>query len=66
MLSVFLRYTDSDYPFGIFKLFLCLHVYQKIVRLNNLRVFSSQQTKHKRPKHDIDSQLMAEGDFNND
>jgi hypothetical protein len=23
VLSVFLQYTDSDYPFGIFKLFLC-------------------------------------------
>ena len=23
VLSVLLRYTDSDYPFGIFKLFLC-------------------------------------------
>ena len=23
MLSVLLRYTDSDYPFDIFKLFLC-------------------------------------------
>jgi len=22
VLSVFLRYTDSDYPFGVFKLFL--------------------------------------------
>jgi hypothetical protein len=22
VLSVFIRYTDSDYPFGIFKLFL--------------------------------------------
>ena len=25
MLSVLLRYTDSDYPFGIFKLFLYLN-----------------------------------------
>jgi hypothetical protein len=25
VLSVLLRYTDSDYPFGIFKLFLTLH-----------------------------------------
>jgi hypothetical protein len=25
VLSVLLRYTDSDYPFGIFKLFLLLH-----------------------------------------
>ena len=24
VLSVLLRYTDSNYPFGIFKLFLCL------------------------------------------
>ena len=24
VLSVLLRFTDSDYPFGIFKLFLCL------------------------------------------
>ena len=23
VLSVFLRFTDSDYPFGIFKLFIC-------------------------------------------
>jgi len=23
VLSVLLRFTDSDYPFGIFKLFLC-------------------------------------------
>ena len=28
VLSVLLRYTDSDYPFGIFKLFLYfLHMY---------------------------------------
>jgi len=35
MLSVLLKYTDPDYPFGIFKLFLpppffltfCLHIY---------------------------------------
>jgi len=26
VLSVLLRYTDSDYPFGIFKLFLLLFV----------------------------------------
>jgi hypothetical protein len=31
VLSVLLRYTDSDYPFGIFKLFLkqmslCVHI----------------------------------------
>jgi hypothetical protein len=27
VLSVFLRYTDSDYPFGIFKLFLAYQLY---------------------------------------
>ena len=27
VLSVLLRYTDSDCPFGIFKLFLYLHLY---------------------------------------
>jgi hypothetical protein len=26
MLSVLLRYTDSDYPFGIFKLFLKCYI----------------------------------------
>ena len=37
VLSVLLRYTDSDYPFAIFKLFLectCIYVYdiQHLVR----------------------------------
>jgi hypothetical protein len=26
VLSVVLRFTDSDYPFGIFKLFLAMHI----------------------------------------
>ena len=30
MLSVLLRYTDSDYPFGIFKLFLLLNKVEEI------------------------------------
>ena len=30
MLSVLLRYTDSDYPLGIFKLFLLLKTIQRI------------------------------------
>ena len=28
-MSVRLRFTDSDYPFGIFKLFLCITHYQQ-------------------------------------
>ena len=39
VLSILLRYTDSDYPFGIFKLFLLLQenkTMEKIVRLVNL------------------------------
>ena len=29
VLSILLRYTDSDYPFGIFKLFLIYKTFQK-------------------------------------
>jgi len=39
VLSILLRYTDSDYPFGIFKLFLLLQenkTMEKIVRPVNL------------------------------
>ena len=39
VLSILLRYTDSDYPFGIFKLFLLLRenkTMEKIVRPVNL------------------------------
>ena len=30
VLSVLLRYTDSDYPFGIFKLFLNINTVKKL------------------------------------
>ena len=35
LLSV-LRYTDSDYPFGIFKLFLKYNVHQLCINHSNL------------------------------
>ena len=31
VLSVLLQYTDSDYPFGIFKLFLCIEWVSAII-----------------------------------
>ena len=31
VLSVLLRYTDSDYPFGIFKLFSSIKTYHIII-----------------------------------
>ena len=37
MLSVLLRFTDSDYPFGIFKLFLVLSVGQSIMTFSELQ-----------------------------
>jgi len=37
VLSVLLRYTDSDYPFGISKLFLLLAVLNLIFRRNRIR-----------------------------
>jgi hypothetical protein len=33
VLSVLLRYTDSDYPFGIFKLFLKIKKYQTVGKI---------------------------------
>jgi len=46
VLSVLLRYTDSDYPFGIFKLFLQLCSVQSFVAstLRLLRSWQSQNT----------------------
>ena len=37
-LSVLLRYTDSDYPFGIFKLFLHMKIHRN--QIINISVFS--------------------------
>jgi hypothetical protein len=45
MLSVLLRYTDTDYPFGIFKLFLC--IFQKVVVKDRyLTIGSTRKTQH--------------------
>jgi hypothetical protein len=33
VLYVLLRYTDSDYPFGIFKLFLKIKKYQTVGKI---------------------------------
>ena len=39
MLSVLLRFTDSDYPFGIFKLFIIfLNVMHNIFNLRDIEV----------------------------
>ena len=38
MLSVLLRYTDSDYPFGIFKLFLHMKIHRN--QIINISLFS--------------------------
>ena len=38
VLSVLLRYTDSDYPFGIFKLFLHMKIHRN--QIINISVFS--------------------------
>jgi hypothetical protein len=40
MLSVLLRFTNSDYPFGIFKLF-CLIMFSALYLNNNLRLIIS-------------------------
>jgi hypothetical protein len=36
VLSVLLRYTDSDYPFGIFKLFLSFVLFLLVIMLSVL------------------------------
>jgi hypothetical protein len=38
VLSVLLRYTDSDYPFGIFKLFplQCFYFYYVVLKLGDI------------------------------
>jgi hypothetical protein len=54
VLSILLRYTDSDYPFGIFKLFLLLQenkTMEKIVRLVNLIFrYTDYDSWHKHPQ----------------
>ena len=39
VLSVLLRFMDSDYPFGIFKLFPSLYVLCKTLKLTSLRQY---------------------------
>ena len=56
MLSVLLRYTDSDYPFGIFKLFFIQITGMTVVNIVlytriNMGLFTLSQTKNIICKH---------------
>jgi len=41
VLSVFLRFTDSDYPFGVFKLFFLKPFELKVSELSVLKMWAS-------------------------
>ena len=48
VLSVFLLFTDSDYPFGIFKLFLNLIILfaERMIDFTILRIFKNKNSDH--------------------